>query len=807
MAKKQKIDPNKRNPFENDAKRVIHTTIEDEVAKSFMEYSLSVVFSRALPSVVDGLKPVQRRLLYSMHEEGYKHTGNLVKSARPVADTMGNYHPHGDSSIYEALAKMVQPFYMNIPYVEGYGNWGEAGGSGPAAARYTECKLSHVAELLVNEVSEDTVDMKPNYDGELFEPVVLPVRFPTLLINGVSGISVGFATNMPPHNPGEVIDGARFLLKNPDTTVDKLMKYIPGPDFPTGAQVLGLDAIKEAYKTGKGIFRIRAKAEIENLGRGKSNIVFTELLYAAKTETIIDKIKLGIENKKLVGIADVKDLTGHENGTRLVVETKTGVNPNALLLDLYKNTPLEDSFGINNVALVSREVNGEKMDFPETLGIIAILQEFLTSRANVIRRRSQFRLDKREARLHLVSGLIAGLADIDAVIKIVRTSDSDEIAQEKLIKKFKIDQLQAEHILNLQLRRLTRLDQIQLETERNKLLEEIAGLKEILGSDEKVKQLIDDDLKEVKKIIAHPRRTEIIGGSLAEHLEEAKQAAKNVSIEIVDEPCIVSLTHKGGIVRNERAVRGALSKVSSSTRGQFIAISNRGRAFKVETLHVGLKPALVSTILPEKLSAGEKILTLIPLELADGKTGGLAMGTSKGIVKIQAPNWPKTAEVFNVLTVEEDDEILNARWVEDTEQYVFSFTTSESNLLIFPANKVRPQGSLTGGGVTGIDYDANETRVIDFSITSLAEVESAVVVSVSDQGNAKFTPFKLYPHKGRATKGVRSLKMLKGDNEVVYSTVTNTPSLVTSNGEKLEPLALDPRRDGSGQPLGGIPVK
>jgi len=807
MATVRKAKAPEVNHFVNDAKRVIETPANEEVSKSFLEYSLAVVFSRALVSATDGLKPVARRILFSMYRDGFTPEKNYVKSARTVGNVMASLHPHGDTSIYDAMVKLAQPFYTNVKYIDGYGNWGDVGGSGAAAPRYTESKLDKNALLMLGELKENTVDMKPNYDGEEEEPTVLPVQFPALVINGTFGMAVGFASNMAPHNPTEVLDACRWLLTHPQADLDKLMTFIPGPDFPTGGQIIGMDAIREAYETGRGVIKIRATYHVEDLGRGKHQIVFTEMPYGVKTTNIIAKIKDGIKNQKLLGIVDVKDLTDRKNGTRLVVETKTGVNPEALVLDLYKNTPLEDSFGINNVALVKELRGGKLMDVPKTLGLKEQLEIFIAHRIDVVTRRTQHRKDKRDARLHILDGLKKALANIDEVIKIIRNSDNATVAQERLIKLLKIDEIQADYIVELKLRRLTKFDQIELNEEQIKLAAEVEELNKILADDAVLRKVIADELTAVRKQLDRPRKSVLVNGTLAEHLAVAKQAAKAVSVEIADEPCFISLSHKGSIIRSAKAPRNTKSTTATTTRGRFIAVTNKGRGFRIDALHVGEKAAAAGSVLPESLSKGEKVICLTPVALEEGKVGGLAMGTKQGIVKVLAPNWPKTIDNFEVIGLQDGDEIIGSRWMPDNTTFDFVFITSDSSLLTFPADKVRPQGALTAGGVAGIKV-ADGEEILDFSVVSHEEKEAgAVVVSVSDAGNAKFTPFSAYPAKGRATGGVRTLKFLKTDTKVVYSTVALNPVLVTEDGTTLEALPVDPRRDGSGKPLGGIPVK
>lgn len=790
------------NLFVNDAKTIINTPVDMEVSKSYMEYSLSVVFSRALVSATDGLKPVARRILFSMYRDGFTPDKNYVKSARTVGNVMASLHPHGDSSIYEAMVKLAQPWYTNVKYVDGYGNWGDAGGSGAAAARYTESKLDKNALLMLNEIKENTVDMKPNYDGEEEEPTVLPVQFPSLVINGTFGLAVGFSSNMAPHNPTEVLDATRWLLTHPNADLDKIMSFIPGPDFPTGGQIIGMDAVREAYETGKGIIKIRASYHVEDAGRGKHNIVFTEMPYGVKTESIIAKIKDGIKNQKLIGIMDVKDLTDRKNGIRLVVETKAGVKPEALVMDLYKNTPLEDSFGINNVALVKENRNGKFIDVPKTLGLKEQLEIFIAHRVDVVTRRSQHRKDKRDARLHILEGMLKALANIDEVIKIIRAAADSSIAQEKLMKRFKIDEIQADYILAIPLRRLTKFDQIELNEEKIKLTGEVKELEKILTDDKVLRALIGDELSAVRKQLDRPRKSVLVGGSLAEHMEEAKKVAKTASVEVADEPCKVFLTRSGAFVRSSKdKVTGAVSEALTTTRGKFLVVTSQARVFRIDALHVGEKSTPASSVLPEKLERNERIVCVTPVALPEGKTsGGIAMGTKLGVVKLQPVNWPTKTDDFSILNLAAGDEIVNARWVEDVENADYVFISSDSSLLTFKASAVRGQAALTSGGMAGMKLAA-DCHVVSFDVVTAEEKDSAVVFTVSDANNGKASKYSLFNQKGRATGGMRSMRFGRGETSLVLATVGVNPEVVGADGKVIKLPAVDPRRDGPGKPL------
>lgn len=773
------------------ASSLIPVNMKDEVTKSFIEYSMSVVFSRALPDIQDGFKPVQRRILYAMYRDGNYPEKNYVKSAKPVASAMGNYHPHGDSSIYAALCRLTQPWSLNIPLIDPYGNFGDVTGSTAAASRYTECRLAPEAMLLLEELSEDTVPMRDNYSGDLKEPAFLPSRFPNLLINGNFGIAVGFASNGVMCNPTEAMDACILMLKKPSATLDDVMKVMPGPDLPTGGVIVGADGVRSAFDTGAGLFKVRSRHEVVPMGRGRHQIVFTELPYGANVEKILKKIKDGLKAGKFTGLADARDLTDKKNGLRFVIDTKAGVNPEAVLLELFKDTPLEESFSVNNTVLVDGS--------PKVVGVLELIRSFLDHRITVVTNRSQFRMDKRESRLHLVNGLRKALADIDEVVSIIRSASDSSVAREGLMKRFSLDEVQAEYILGIPLRRLTKFDQIALDKERDDLMAEIAELNAIINDPKVRDALILKEMQQTKKIIDRPRKSTLMDGSLAEHVAETKAASKTISTEVEDVPVSIFLTREGGIVAAKKSPRNVISQVDTTTRGKFIAVSNRGRAWRVETLHVSNRVSDASKVLPSRLEAGERVIALTPVALAEGAVGGIAFGTSKGVVKICAPKFPVSRDEFSLFEPDNGDKILNARWVSDVKRYEFVFMTSQSNLLRFGADKVRPQG-LTGGGIAGIKL-TDDSHVVSFNVVRDDEMGEAMVVNISNAGNGKVTPLSEYPAKGRATGGVRSLKFNKGEDEVAFGFVGNPRTLVGKNDSELTLPAVDKRRDGAGKPM------
>lgn len=785
------------NPFINPAREIQQNTLEREVETSFLPYAVSVIIDRAIPSALDGAIPVQRRILYSMYEDGYTPDKNHVKSAKIVGAVIGNYHPHGDSACYGSMVRMAQDFSFAVPLVDGHGAFGDQPGADAAAPRYTEARLSKEAMLLVEELKEEVVDFVPNYDNSRRQPVALPVKFPNLLINGAKGIAVGFATNMPTHNPGEVIDAARWLLTHPNADLDKLMTFVPGPDFPTGGQIIGQDAIKQAYETGRGVIKIRATVDIEATGRGKHVLTFTELPFGVPAEKIIEKVKEEVDEGRLQGIVDIKDLTDRRNGIRLVIETKAGTNPQALLAELYSRTPLQESFGINNIALVH--------ETPKLVGLKDQLEIFIAHRIDIVTRRTQFRKDKKEARLHILEGMIKAIDNIDEVIAIVRSAENAEVAQKNLMKRFSIDEIQADYILAINLGRLTKFEKLQLEDEKSKLTDEVTELNKILADDAVLRDVIAKELVDVRKQIDRPRRSIIVGGSLAEHIEETKQAAKTMNSEIADEPCVISLTAKGSIARNAKPVRNALSTAATTTRGKFIVVTNKGRAFRIDALHVGEKTAVVGSVLPSALAAGEKVVCVTPVALEDGKTGGIAMGTKRGVVKLQPVNWPKNSDIFEIITLTEDDEIIGARWVEDVETTNYTFVSSDSSLLIFKASAVRGQNALSSAGMAGIKLAEGE-KAIEFSVVTDAELDKAIVVTHTGQ-TGKASKLSLFNFKGRSTGGMRSQKFNRGEENLVFATVSTSPALVSESGEDIPVPDIDPRRDGAGKAFASVPFK
>jgi DNA gyrase subunit A len=756
---------------------------------------------------VESVELVAANTTYDIQVGSDEHA--FVTEGFVVHNCMGKYHPHGDSAIYDAMVRMAQDFSLNAPLVDGHGNFGSPD-DGPAASRYTEARMSNEAMLLVGELGEDTIDFRPNYDGSLEEPSVLPAAFPNLLVNGTSGIAVGMATNMIPHNLGEVVAAARWLINHPDASLDKLMEFVLGPDLPTGGTLLGLDEVRKAYETGRGVVRMRARVVTGPLegSRGRQAITVTELPYGVGPEKIIEKITDEVtKSKRLTGIADVKDLTDRENGTRLVIECKVGVNPQALLADLYRLTPLETSFGINNLVLVDGQ--------PQTLGLKALLEVFLKHRYEVVTRRTRYRKRKREERLHLVEGLLKALLDIDKVIKLIRDSENAQAAKDGLMKQFRLSEIQASYILDTPLRRLTKYDKIELEAEQEKLTSEITELSKILDDPAVLRRVVSTELSKVAKDLDWERRTVLIDGDLKEVLAASKPAGP---LEVADDPCQVILSATGLVARtaaeseeasearrrNGRARNDAVAAVVHTTaRGQILVVTSKGRAFKTDVLPLPVLPEQVGTV---SLSGGMAAKELVPLEagekvvgiapLSDTESPGLALGTRQGVVKVCAPEWPVRSDEFEVITLKDGDEIVGATWLSDGGE-TFAFVSSDASLLRYEASLVRPQG-LKGGGMAGIKLAAG-THVVFFGAVRTDDEEHGESMVVTATGvTVKVTPFSEYPAKGRATGGVRVHRFLRGESALCLAWIGSRPAGSTDTGSSVELPDVDVRRDGSG---------
>ncbi|MFJ1929191.1 MULTISPECIES: DNA topoisomerase (ATP-hydrolyzing) subunit A [unclassified Streptomyces] len=799
----------KTPPPDDFEEKILDIDVVDEMQGSFLEYAYSVIYSRALPDARDGLKPVHRRIVYQMNEMGLRPDRGYVKCARVVGEVMGKLHPHGDASIYDALVRMAQPFSMRLPLVDGHGNFGSLGNDDPPAAmRYTECRMADATSLMTESIDEDTVAFQSNYDGQEQEPVVLPAAYPNLLVNGTTGIAVGMATNMPPHNLGEVIAAARHLIKHPGADLDTLMRFVPGPDLPTGGRIVGLGGIKDAYAKGRGSFKIRATVAVENVTARRKGLVVTELPFSVGPEKVIAKIKDLVSAKKLQGIADVKDLTDRAHGLRLVIEVKNGFVPEAVLEQLYKLTPMEESFGINNVALVDGQ--------PLTLGLKELLEVYLDHRFDVVRRRSEFRRTKRRNRLHLVEGLLVALIDIDEVIRLIRSSDNSAQAKDRLIDRFSLSEVQTQYILDTPLRRLTRFDRVELESERDRLNAEIGELTAILESDPELRKLVSTELAAVAKKFGTDRRTVL--------LESAGSQIAAVPLEVADDPCRVLLSSTGLLARTangdpiasaEDAKRAKhdviVSSVPATARGDIGVVTSTGRLMRLAVIDL---PQLPDTHAAPNLSGGAMVAEFLTLEAdeevvclttLDESSQGLAIGTLQGVVKRVVPDYPANKDELEVITLKDGDRIVGAVELRTGEEDLV-FITSDAQLLRYPAAQVRPQGR-PAGGMAGVKLTEG-AEVLSFAAVDPAS--DAVVFTVAGSHGTlddsvltcKLTPFDQYPRKGRATGGVRCQRFLKGEDVLTFAWAGPTPARAAQkNGAPATLPAPDPRRDGSGTPL------
>ncbi len=794
----------KQDPLPDDfVEHIVDTDVGVEMRSSFLEYAYSVIYSRALPDARDGLKPVQRRILYTMADMGLRPDRGHVKSARVVGEVMGRLHPHGDGAIYDALVRMAQPWAMRLPTIDAHGNFGSPDDP-PAAMRYTECRMAPPATAMTEGILEDTVDFRPNYDSRETEPSVLPAAIPHLVVNGTTGIAVGMATNCAPHNLVEVVQALRHLIKHPEAGLDTLMRFIPGPDLPTGGKIVGLDGVKEAYETGRGTFRMRATARVETLGRRKG-IVVTELPYGVGTEKVVERIKVLVQGKKIQGISDIKDLTDRAKGLRLVIEVKNGFHPEALLEQLYRQTPLEDTFGINAVALVDGQ--------PRTLGLKELLRVFLDHRFEVVRRRSVFRRGEAAARLHRVQGLLIAILDIDEVIQLIRTSDNTAMAKERLMQVFDLSDIQADYILEMPLRRLTKFSRIELEKEQSELEATIEGLDAIIGDEQLRWNVVSDELAEVAKTYGTPRRTVLLGATLA---------PTAVTTEIEDEPCHVLLSSAGLVARTKpRDVLGqggdrtnhdvVVSVVATTTRGEIGVLTSAGRVRRLNVLEISAElppsandPNLKGCIQLSELvtfEPGERALALTSLR-TDGP--GLAIGTRQGVVKRVNAEVLTNRDEWEVIGLKDGDEVVG---VTDllTGTETLCFITSDAQLLHFGADGVRPQGR-AGGGMAGVRLSTGE-QVAWFGAL---DPDDSIVVTASgsstalpgtEPGALKVTPFSEYPAKGRATGGVRCHRFLKGEDTLVLAWAGAAPArAAAASGAPVDLPPPNGRRDGSGTP-------
>lgn len=749
---------------------------------SFLDYAMSVIVSRALPDVRDGLKPVHRRILYAMHDLGMHSDKPYKKSARIVGDVIGKYHPHGDSAVYETMVRMAQDFNYRYMLVDGHGNFGSVDGDSAAAMRYTESRMSKISMELLRDINKDTIDYQDNYDGEEKEPVVLPARFPNLLVNGTTGIAVGMATNIPPHQLGEVIDGVLAVSKDPEITTQELMEIIPGPDFPTGGLILGRSGIRKAYETGRGSITLRAKVVIEQKANGKEVIIVNEIPYQVNKAKLIEKIAELAREKKIDGITDLRD-ESDRNGMRIVIEVRKDANANVLLNNLYKQTALQTSFGINTLALVGGQ--------PKVLNLKQCLVHYLDHQKVVIRRRTEFELRKAEARAHILDGLRIALDHLDAVISLIRSSQTTDIAREGLMTTFELSEKQAQAILDMRLQRLTGLEREKIEEEYQSLVKLIAELKEILANEEKVLEIIREELSEIKERFNDIRRTEIVTGGIENIEDEDLIPVENI---------VISLTHNGYIKRlpvstyraQKRGGRGIQGMgtneddfvehlVTTSTHDTILFFTNKGKVYRSKGYEIPefsrtAKGIPIINLL--EVDKGEWVNAIIPVsEFVDDWF--LFFTTKEGISK-RSP-LTSFANIRNngliALNLREEDELISVRLTDGSKEIIIG--TKNGLLIRFPETDVRSMGR-TATGVKGINIDASD-EVVGMEVLE----ENTEILIVTKNGYGKRTPADEYRIQGRGGKGIKTCNITdKNGNLVSMKAVTGEEDvmLITTGG-------------------------
>ena len=788
--------------------RIRPINLEQEMQKSFIAYAMSVITSRALPDVRDGMKPVHRRILHSMEELGVTPDKPTRKSARIVGDCMGKYHPHGDSSVYDAMVRLAQDFNTRYPLVEGQGNFGSADGDGAAAMRYTEARLSKMAMEMMRDIDKDTVDFQPNFDGTQQEPVVLPARFPNLLVNGSNGIAVGMATNMPPHNLGETVDGLVALIDNPDITVDELMQYIPGPDFPTGATILGRSGIAQAYRTGRGKLIVRAKTEIEQLSQNRSRIIVTEIPYQVNKARLVESIADLVHDKRIEGISDLRDETDR-NGTHIVIELKKDVNANVVLNNLYKHTQLQDTFGVINLALVDGE--------PKVLNLKQILYYYLEHQKDVVTRRTRFDLNRAEERLHILDGLLRALDVIDEIIALIKASPNGQAAKDGLCIKFGFSERQAQAILDMRLQRLTGLERDRLMEEDRQLKERVAYLRTILSDEHKLLEVVKEEALDVKARLADPRRTEIT------------QALDDIDLDdiIQEEEMAVTMTHFGYIKRTPsevfraqnrggKGVRGQATKdedyvermLVSSTHAPIMFFTNMGRVFRIKCYAIpeaGRTSKGIPVVNLLQLKTGEKVtaMFIVPREVEE--TGYLVTATRDGLIKKT-----RIAECMNIRkgglvlqTVREGDELISVEMSNGEHEFIIA--SRNGKCIRFRESDVRATGR-GGMGVRSIKLDEGDV-VMDMILVE----KGGLVLTVTEKGLGKRTEESQFTVQGRGGKGILAMKatektgglaclkmttededlLLVRDDGVIMRMPVNQISIIGRNTQGVRLMSLD----------------
>ena len=753
----------------NDGK-IIDRDVENEMKSAYMSYAMSVIVSRALPDVRDGLKPVHRRILYTMHEDGLTSDKPYRKSATTVGDVLGRYHPHGDSSVYDAMVRMAQDFSLRYPLIDGHGNFGSIDGDGAAAYRYTEARMSKMSEVMLTDIEKNTVDFMPNFDGRLQEPVVLPAKIPALLVNGSSGIAVGMATNIPPHNLSEVIDGIIKIIDNRETTDEELMTVIKGPDFPTEGIILGREGIKQAYTTGRGKIIVRAEAEIEEMSGNKQRIIVSSLPYQVNKAKLIENIANLAREKRIEGISDLRDESDRNDRVRIVIELKRDANAQVVLNQLYKNTQMQDTFGVIMLALVNNE--------PKILTLRQCLDHYIAHREQVITRRTKFELDKALARAHILEGLKIALDNIDEVINIIRSSYDD--AKERLMKRFGLSDIQAQAILDMRLKTLSGLQREKIEEEYNELMKLIAHLREILANEQLVLDIIKEELLEIKQKYGDERRTKIV----------AAEGEINVEDLIKEEQTVVALTHFGYIKRmpidtyrsqkrGGKGITGISTReedfvkqiFTASTHDTILFFSNKGKLYRLrgyeipEAGRTAKGTAIVNLL---RLDNGEKISAVIPItNFEDGKY--LLMATKNGLIKKTAlKDFDSTRKTGLLsITLKDDDELIDVRLTDGEDNVVL--VTSKGLSITFDEKDVRPVGR-SAQGVIGIRLDDKDFVI---GMESIIASKDATLLAITEHGFGKRTELSEYRVQNRGGRGVITYKVTPKTGNIVGIRIAN----------------------------------
>ncbi|MDD3234330.1 MAG: DNA gyrase subunit A [Candidatus Omnitrophota bacterium] len=775
--------------------KVVPVYIEEEVKDAYLNYAMSVIVGRALPDVRDGLKPVHRRILFAMQELNLEHSKPYKKCARVVGEVLGKYHPHGDAAVYDSLVRMAQNFSLRYPLVDGQGNFGSIDGDSAAAMRYTEARLAAVSDEMLNDIEKETVDFGPNFDSSLKEPLLLPAALPNLLVNGSSGIAVGMATNIPPHNLGEVADAVNCLLDNPDAEAKELMKYIQGPDFPTGGVICGKEGIREAYSTGRGKLTVRARAAIERQKNGKDLIVITEIPYQVQKSGLIEDIAELVEDKKIEGISDIRD-ESDKDGLRVVVELKRDAEPQIALNQLFKHTQMETTFGVIMLALVDNR--------PRVLSLRQVLDCYILHRKNIIRRRTQFDLDRALKRAHILEGLKIALKSIDRIIKVIKTSKSVPAAKENLMKEFGLSEAQSQAILEMQLQRLTALERDKIEAEYMELLKKIEECRAILASEKRIEHIIKTELADLRKRYGDPRRTEIVG------------EVQDIEIEdlIAEEDVVVTISHGGYIKRlpvssyrkQKRGGTGATGAdlkeedfsehlFVASTKDYLLVFTDKGQVHWLKVYEIpqagkaSKGKAIVNLI---DISQGEKISSTIPVrEFSDNKY--LVMATKLGLVKktrLAAYGNPRKGGILGI-TIEPKDELIGVELTDGKQQLLIG--TRQGKAIHFNEKDVREMGR-GAKGVKGINLAKG-----DEVISMVQDAQDGTVLTVTEFGFAKRTPLKDYRLTRRGGKGIINISVTaKNGPAVALKTVSDKDGLmvITQNGMFLRCEVKDIRTTG-----------